>query len=255
MLNNFTSDVCKRLGYYVYRLIDPRTGQTFYVGKGKNNRVFAHVHDALKNYNGENYFNAEQDDEISAKIQQIRDIRQAGLEAIMVIHRWGMDEETAFEVESALIDSYSGLTNDQAGHDSDRGVANAETLQKVLGLTDFDDSQAEEKEYMIIKIKQEVLNSRFGNVYDTARRAWSINPSKAQEYKYILVSLYGEVIAIYKNAKWFKSLTEPDRWEFDAEEANTKDDAQIIERYLHKHLPERYVKRGQARPTLYQSKL
>ena len=199
MLTKFTPDVCKRLEYYVYRLIDPRTGQTFYVGKGKNNRVFAHAQDALKDYDGVDYLNAEQDDEISAKIQQIRDIHNAGLEVIMVIHRWGMDEATAYEVESALTDCYPGLTNEQSGHDSDRGVANVD------------------------------------------------------RHKYILVSLYGEVIAIYKNAKWFKSPTEPGRWEFEAEEANKQEDAQIIERYLHKSLPERYVKKGMARPTLYQS--
>ena len=122
MLTKFTPDVCKRLEYYVYRLIDPRTGQTFYVGKGKNNRVFAHAQDALKDYDGVDYLNAEQDDEISAKIQQIRDIHNAGLEVIMVIHRWGMDEATAYEVESALTDCYPGLTNEQSGHDSDRGV-------------------------------------------------------------------------------------------------------------------------------------
>ena len=44
----FTKEVIDQLQYYVYRLIDPRTGQTFYVGKGKGNRVFAHVNDALK---------------------------------------------------------------------------------------------------------------------------------------------------------------------------------------------------------------
>ena len=253
MLTKFTPDVCKRLEYYVYRLIDPRTGQTFYVGKGKNNRVFAHAQDALKDYDGVDYLNAEQDDEISAKIQQIRDIHNAGLEVIMVIHRWGMDEATAYEVESALTDCYPGLTNEQSGHDSDRGVANVDTIQRVLGLEEFDDSKAEPNEYMIIKIRQDVLNSRFGDVYETARRAWHVNPQKAAGHKYILVSLYGEVIAIYKNAKWFKSHTEPDRWEFEAEEANKQEDAQIIERYLHKSLPERYVKKGMARPTLYQS--
>lgn len=253
MLNKFTPDVCKRLDYYVYRLIDPRTGQTFYVGKGKNNRVFAHAQDALKDYDGVDYLNAEQDDDISAKIQQIRDIHNAGLEVIMVIHRWGMDEATAYEVESALTDCYPGLTNEQSGHDSDRGVANVDTIQRVLGLEEFDDSKAVPNEYMIIKIRQDVLNSRSGDVYKTARRAWHINSQNAARHKYILVSLYGEVIAIYKNAKWFKSPTEPDRWEFEAVAANKQEDALIIERYLHKFLPERYVKKGMARPTLYQS--
>lgn len=38
-LNKFSPEVCDELKYYVYRLVDPRNGQTFYVGKGKNNRV------------------------------------------------------------------------------------------------------------------------------------------------------------------------------------------------------------------------
>ena len=40
-INAFPSEVIKELNYYVYRLIDPRNGKTFYVGKG--NRVFTHV--------------------------------------------------------------------------------------------------------------------------------------------------------------------------------------------------------------------
>jgi hypothetical protein len=43
---SFPSEVRRRLGWYVYRLIDPRNGETFYVAKGQGNRVFAHVHAA-----------------------------------------------------------------------------------------------------------------------------------------------------------------------------------------------------------------
>ena len=39
----FRLGVVEQLQYYVYRLIDPRDGQTFYVGKGKNNRIFSHI--------------------------------------------------------------------------------------------------------------------------------------------------------------------------------------------------------------------
>lgn len=39
----FSEEVAKAVGNYVYRLIDPRNGETFYVGKGKGNRVFQHV--------------------------------------------------------------------------------------------------------------------------------------------------------------------------------------------------------------------
>ena len=83
----FTKEVIEQLQYYVYRLIDPRTGQTFYVGKGKGNRVFAHVNDALKDFDGESFIDSEEDD-VSAKIKQIRDIKNAGLEVIHIIQRW-----------------------------------------------------------------------------------------------------------------------------------------------------------------------
>lgn len=39
----FPAGVAEKLKTYVYRLIDPRNGETFYVGKGRGDRVFAHV--------------------------------------------------------------------------------------------------------------------------------------------------------------------------------------------------------------------
>ena len=39
-MDKFAPEVIERLKWYVYRLVDPRSGETFYVGKGKGNRVF-----------------------------------------------------------------------------------------------------------------------------------------------------------------------------------------------------------------------
>ena len=36
----FPEEIFETLGYYVYRLIDPRYGNTFYAGGGYGNRVF-----------------------------------------------------------------------------------------------------------------------------------------------------------------------------------------------------------------------
>ena len=38
-INEFPTEVISELKYYVYRLIDPRNGETFYVGKGKGNEL------------------------------------------------------------------------------------------------------------------------------------------------------------------------------------------------------------------------
>ncbi len=46
-LDAFPPDVIPKLKTYVCRLIDPRNSETFYVGKGQGNRVFAHIRDEL----------------------------------------------------------------------------------------------------------------------------------------------------------------------------------------------------------------
>src|SRR4051794_29891847 len=98
---SFSPEVSAKLATYVYRLIDPRNGETFYVGKGRGNRVFAHIR-AEESISG---------DELDNKLARIREIRLSGLEVGHVIHRHGMDDATAFEVEAALMDAYPGLTN------------------------------------------------------------------------------------------------------------------------------------------------
>ena len=42
-ITGFSKEVKEKLNHYVYRLVDPRNGQTFYVGEGCGDRVFAHA--------------------------------------------------------------------------------------------------------------------------------------------------------------------------------------------------------------------
>jgi hypothetical protein len=118
----FSQAVIEKLRYYVYLLIDPANDEIFYVGKGIGPRTFDHVNEA--------------DTEITekAKLERIRAIHKRGQKVKHVIHRHGLTEKEAFEIEAALIDfielvGLPELTNLVSGHHSwDRGLMPIEEI-------------------------------------------------------------------------------------------------------------------------------
>ena len=64
----FSTKTQENIGYYIYALVDPHDGKVFYIGKGKDNCVFAHANGAMES-------NAE-----SEKIETIKVIQKAGKE-------------------------------------------------------------------------------------------------------------------------------------------------------------------------------
>ena len=233
----FSSDVCEKLGYYVYRLVDPRDGHTFYVGKGQNNRVFDHARGVLK---------AGEDAE-TAKIATIREIMAAGLDVIHIIHRFGLkDEDVAFEVESAVIDCFPGLTNIQSGHDSERGVINAVTLQRDLAAPCYEEPN--DFEYLILKTTQKRINEV--GIYEATRKAWRLDIKRAKKCRYVFSVVNGIVRKVYQVVpdSWKESEEGSGRYEFvgiDAPEA-------IRGRFEEKRVPEVYAGgKGKSNPVQY----
>lgn len=240
----FSQESFDTLGYYVYRLIDPRDNKTFYVGRGQKNRVFAHVREELTFTNNVDDENSE--DELSAKIQTIRDIHKAGFEVKHVIHRYGMSEPEAREVESALIDVYrelGELTNIQSGYNPDRGLIETNTLIKNLRVSEYD--EPDDINYLIIKTTNQVIE-RNGNLYEATRKAWRLNLDNAKKIKYVLASIDGIVKEVYEVDDWYHS-EERDRVEFHGHVAPDP----ILSLFKDKKLPSVYRRKGLAYPVLY----
>jgi hypothetical protein len=237
----FSERVAGKLGYYVYRLIDPRNGETFYVGKGTGNRIFAHVKDELDT----------DADVMTEKLKKIRAIRRDGIDVIHVVHRHGMDEETAFEVEAALIDAYPEANNLMGGQASeDRGCMHAKQI--------IERYEAKEVVFrhsaILINVNKSAIER--DNIYEAVRYAWRLDPKKAQQAEVVLAVDRGLVIGVFIAEKWLPATVQ----NFPAIAAdrtgrcgfvghNAPDN--IANLYLHHRVPDNMRKRGSANPIRY----
>lgn len=250
MVKEFSKEVADRLQHYVYRLVDPRNGQTFYVGEGCGNRVFNHVNAVDMSFYSNSDITTLQDrptadNDDPAKIRRIVEIKNKGLEVIHIIQRWGMDSKTAFEVESAFIDYFGlqHLTNEIKGHDEDRGMRWTDELEYQFTAKTFEEDESCPK-YMIIKVNDYNINKNGGvennGIYKAVRWCWKVNPEKANRYPYVLAVRYGIVVGVYKiNENGWKKVEDSDRAYFDGEEAPLE----IKNIFINKKVPERFRKR------------
>lgn len=108
MLIEFPQSVKEKLSYYVYVLKD-QAGKTFYIGKGKDDRCFSHLNEAIENLDKDIEF---------AKINKINEIGAENVKIFILRHN--LTEKQALEIESACIDliGLENLTNEVKGHDS-----------------------------------------------------------------------------------------------------------------------------------------
>jgi len=239
---SFPPDVVQKLKTYVYRLIDPRNGETFYVGKGKGNRVFAHIR-------AEHVLDG---DEIDNRLKRIREIRLAGFEVAHVIHRHGMDEKTAFEVEAALIDAYPGLTNIAGGTGgSEFGAMHAKEIIRRYCA----EPAVLRHKAMLISVNRSATGR---SLYDATRYAWKIDKRKAAQAEVILATMQGLIVGAFVAHRWLEATAAnfpgradgdgvPGRFGFVGEEAP----ADIKKLYIDKRVPDQYRKQGAANPIKY----
>jgi uncharacterized protein len=234
--------VTDKLKFYVYRLIDPRNGETFYVGKGKGNRVLAHIRDELQRLEVD-------EDATSLKLKRIRDIRNAHFEVAHVIHRHGMDGNNAFEVEAAIIDAFPGLSNEVGGAGSkDRGAMHVREIMQIYGakIARF------EHRALLICVNREATNR---SIYEATRYCWKVNQSRATKAEVVLAVQMGLIVEAFVDCQWKEATAEnfpqyepcPGRWGFEGKVAPKA----VRELYVGTRVPDEYRKKGAAYPIKY----
>jgi hypothetical protein len=235
---SFPVEVKNRLQFYVYRLIDPRNGETFYIGKGVGDRVFQHAQAEL------NATDFDDETDISAKLGRIREIRREGLDVLHVIQRHGLTKEEAFLVEGALIDVFPGLTNLQGGHgNSEFGAMHAETV-----ISRYVASRLVLAHRAIFLTVGKAFANERGD-YEACRGVWKLGRSRASQAELVMPVVEGRVTAVFRPTRWLDATPEhfpnhveqmlPDRIGFEG--VSAEEDVRRL--YVGKRLPDELVGR------------
>jgi len=185
----FPRFVIEKLDYYVYLLIDPETNQVFYVGKGVGNRIFAHINAAIS------------DALPGDKLDKIRSLQARGLEPAHIIHRHGLTEKEAFEIEAALIDfiGLSGLTNQVQGFNSDdRGRM---TVAEVIAKYEAPPAEINEPVVLIMINRMYRRGMSGEELYEMTRGKWVIGPRR-DKAKYAFAVYKGIIREVYEIDRW-----------------------------------------------------
>ena len=194
----FSEKALRSLGdYYVYGLIDPRTKQIFYIGKGKENRVFEHERESL---------NCPESGKL--KLKTISEIHALGLDVEKIIINCNLSEEEAFAAEASLINalnyvSDTNLTNIVSGHHSPEALS-VENFDKKYGAETLCESDIKHK-ILVIKV-----NKRFRwsmdkkDLYESVRGFWRASLKKVRSVEYVFGVYNSLIVAVYKPSQWYR---------------------------------------------------
>ena len=184
-------------GFYVYALVDPRSNQVFYIGKGTGNRVFSHEIESGKSPKSE-----------KAKLLRIREIEKSGNEVKRIIVNWGMTEPEAFAAEATLINlmsycSADALTNVVAGHHVHEALS-VEDFEIMYGAEHL---QPDDIRHSIMVIKINKLYRRdmsAEELYDVVRGNWraSLDSIRKRKVEYVFGVYNQLIVAVYKPDEW-----------------------------------------------------
>ena len=203
----FSRNTIDKIKYYVYGFRYPGTKKYFYIGKGKGNRVFSHLHQKIKKGIKD------------PKFETINSLKNQGGPEIDII-RHNLTENEALLLESSLIDVFgvNQITNKVKGIDSNQfGIMSPKNVEanykgKEFKLNIF---------AVCFKInKKWRKNISKDELYESIRGTWYLNIKRAQKAKYAIGTCYGIIRGIYEIKNWeVDNSYTPKRYRFNGVES------------------------------------
>lgn len=237
----FDQKTVEELKYYVYALIDPRIDKPFYIGKGIGNRVFNHLRLALE------------EETENLKYDTIRSILSDNNKVKHIIVRHGLDEESAFVIESTLIDFLGyfnfGLSNLVAGHNTfERGIM---TTDEIIRIYNAQPLQTLDDAVVIININSSYKRGS-NSFYEATKEYWVIGARQQERVKYALSEYRGLIVEVFEIDNWYPVNTKDKqgkdkiKWGFNGKIASEE----IRQKYINKSVAHA-KKKGAANPIRY----
>lgn len=218
-----TPEVANVLNSYVYVYIDPRNGEIFYIGKGKNDRLFSHLRDTSE----------------TKKTARITDIRNSGKEPQIDLLRYGLSDSEAELVEASAIDliGKSQLTNKMSGHH--KGSFPRISSKELILMLNAKETEIHHKAILITinRLYRSDMNPQ--ELYEATRGTWRIG-NRRNQADVVMAVYQGIVREVYKIEKWHPAgtieyqtrnsleLQTEKRWEFEGEKSEENIRSQYV---------------------------
>ncbi|MEL1246363.1 hypothetical protein AAEO56_18970 [Flavobacterium sp. DGU11] len=192
----FDEKTKQELKYYVYMLLDPQYNKPFYIGKGKDDRVFSHLACALT-----------EEDISNAKYEKIREINLSGQIPTHVIIRHGLSESEAYQIEASLIDTLSHcgmlLLNKVGGHNSmEKGLMSCDEITRLYNAEPINSIMPN---CILININGQYKRGiDRKSIYDATKEIWAIKKDKIPHLKYVLSEYKGLIVEVYEVNNWYE---------------------------------------------------
>lgn len=151
--------------YYIYEYVDPRNLIPFYIGKGKGQRMLAHLHETEETTNN------------VRKFRKIRKIRSEGMEPIInIIVDDITDEDMAYDIEEAYIQKYGRIDFEPNGVLTNICLGSRPPVSRgdrngMFNKKHTDESKAKMREALKGRVPWNVGIPRDESVKDAVRRA------------------------------------------------------------------------------------